>query len=93
MGLTRVMPVRNLNWRPVKIFLLIESRILRENLARLFRKRTDLRVVGQSPYSGTIAAQVAESLCDVLLMDQPTLVSSSSNAARVNDFETGAHGI
>lgn len=64
---------------PVKIFLLIEGRILRETLARLFRKRTDLRVVGQRPYSDTIAAQVAESLCDVLLLDQPTLVSSCAN--------------
>jgi RNA polymerase sigma factor (sigma-70 family) len=51
---------------------------LREALARLFRKRTDLRVVGQCPYSDTIAAQVTESLCDVLLLDQATLSSSAS---------------
>ncbi len=64
---------------PVKIFLLSEGRILRETLARLFCKRADLRVVGQCPYSDTAPAQIVESLCDVLLMDQPTLVSSSAN--------------
>ena len=33
---------------PIRVFLLIENRLLREALDRLFRKRSDLAVVGQS---------------------------------------------
>src|SRR5215472_14930903 len=33
---------------PVRVFFLIENRLLREALVRLFRKRPDFTVVGQS---------------------------------------------
>jgi len=53
----------------IRAFLLIENRLLREALVRLFRKRSDLDVVGQgSPTDetplGTIASQ-----CNVLVGD------------------------
>jgi len=32
----------------IRVFLLIENRLLREALVRFFRKRCDLAVVGQS---------------------------------------------
>jgi len=31
---------------PIRVYLMIENRLLREALARLFRKRSDLQVVG-----------------------------------------------
>jgi DNA-binding NarL/FixJ family response regulator len=61
----------------VKIFLLIESRILRETLARLFRKRSDLRVVGECHYSDVSLADILKSQCDILLMDHSAVNSSA----------------
>lgn len=60
----------------VKLFLLIESRILRETLARVFRKRSDLRVVGESHYSDSSLADILKSQCDVLLIDHSAVNSS-----------------
>lgn len=53
----------------IRTFLLIENRLLREALARLFSKRADLLVVGQSGYSEESALNVFKSECDVLLID------------------------
>ena len=53
----------------IRTFLLIENRLLREALVRLFCKRADLLVVGQSGYSDTAARSVIDSHCDVLVMD------------------------
>ena len=63
----------------VKIFLLIESRILRETLARVFRKRSDLRVVGECHYSDVTLADILKSQCDVLLMDHSAVNSSPAD--------------
>ena len=63
----------------VKIFLLIESRILRETLARVFRKRSDLRVVGECQYSDAILADILKSRCDVLLIDHSAVSSSPTD--------------
>lgn len=53
----------------VRVYLLIEGRLLREALSRLFRKRPDLLVVGQSGRSETAPRQVLETQCDVLVAD------------------------
>jgi DNA-binding NarL/FixJ family response regulator len=53
----------------IRTFLLIENRLLREALVRLFCKRADLRVVGQSGYAEATALRVLESRCDVLVTD------------------------
>jgi len=45
----------------VRVFLLVENRLLREALVRLFRKRSDLLVVGES-------GETALTLCDVLVI-------------------------
>jgi two-component system, NarL family, response regulator DevR len=63
----------------VKIFLLVESRILRETLARLFRKRSDLRVVGECQYSDASLADILKSQCDVLLIDHSAANSSPTD--------------
>lgn len=54
---------------PIRTFLLIENRLLREALVRLFCKRADLLVVGQSAYSEAATVGVTDSKCDVLIID------------------------
>ena len=53
----------------VRVYLLIEGRLLREALSRLFRKRPDLLVVGQSGRGEITPGQVLETQCDVLVAD------------------------
>ena len=52
----------------IRIFLLIENRLLREALVRLFRKRSDLLVVGQSSQADATTRDVLDSKCDVLVI-------------------------
>jgi DNA-binding NarL/FixJ family response regulator len=51
------------------VFVVAENRLLRESLVRLFRKRGDLTVVGEAPYSGSTPHHVASAQSDLLLMD------------------------
>jgi two-component system nitrate/nitrite response regulator NarL len=53
----------------IRTFLLIENRLLREALVRLFSKRADLLVVGQSGYAESTALAALDSQCDVLVID------------------------
>jgi DNA-binding NarL/FixJ family response regulator len=53
----------------IRTFLLIENRLLREALVRLFCKRSDLLVVGQSGHTEATARRVLDSQCDVLVTD------------------------
>lgn len=53
----------------IRTFLLIENRLLREALVRLFSKRADLLVVGQSGYADATALRVLDAECDVLIVD------------------------
>lgn len=66
-----------LSWSPmnncdhvssIRTFLLIENRLLRESLARLFRKRTDFVIAGQTSSADEALPNVREN-CDVLLGD------------------------
>lgn len=52
----------------IRVFLLIENRLLLEALVRLFRKRTDLTVVGQSGQADLNVQEVLDSNCDVLVV-------------------------
>jgi DNA-binding NarL/FixJ family response regulator len=53
----------------IRVFLLIENRLLRQALPRLLRKRSDLLVVGQSGLSEAAPFQVLDARCDVLITD------------------------
>jgi two-component system nitrate/nitrite response regulator NarL len=63
-SLNEIVPVSS-----IRVYLLIEGRLLREALSRMFRKRTDLLIVGQSGRSETTPSQVLETQCDVLVAD------------------------
>lgn len=52
----------------IRVFLLIENRLLREALVRVFRKRSDLTVAGQSCQADLNVQQVLDSNCDVLVV-------------------------
>jgi two-component system nitrate/nitrite response regulator NarL len=53
----------------IRVYLLIEGRLLREALSRMFRKRPDLLVVGQSSQGESAPRQILETQCDVLVSD------------------------
>ncbi len=62
----------------IRIFLLMENRLLRESLARLFRKRPDLSVVGQDSLTNSALSFANQAPCDILMMDRFPVVSLSS---------------
>lgn len=53
----------------IRTFLLIENRLLRQTLVRLFNKRGDLLVVGQSGHAEATRQRVLDAQCDVLVID------------------------
>jgi two-component system, NarL family, nitrate/nitrite response regulator NarL len=53
----------------IRTFLLIENRLLREALVRLFCKRADFLVIGQSGCAEATALAGLGSNCDVLIID------------------------
>lgn len=53
---------------PIRVYLMIENRLLREALGHLFRKRSDLRVVGQTDETASLPDDL-DTLCDVLALD------------------------
>ncbi len=67
----------------VSVFLLVGNRLLREALTRVLKKRADFCVVGAAPYTPQALEQVAQSGCDVLLLD--SLTSAVSDLGFVRD--------
>jgi len=53
----------------VSVYLLTENRLLRDTLARLLRKRSEINVVGVSRRSETVKDEIISSHCDVVLTD------------------------
>ena len=54
---------------PIRVFLLIENRLLREALFRLFRKHSDIRVVGQGGRTHLNPRPPLDKQCDLLIID------------------------
>jgi DNA-binding NarL/FixJ family response regulator len=71
----------------IRTFLLIENRLLREALVRLFCKRADLLVVGQSGHAEATARRVLDSQCNVLVIDSLQTTWLPANIA----IESGDH--
>jgi two-component system, NarL family, nitrate/nitrite response regulator NarL len=67
--------------------MLMENRLLREALIRLFRKRSDLVVVGHDGPVDATSCQVLETPCDVLLIDSFQTTLPAAKIAR----ETAGH--
>jgi DNA-binding NarL/FixJ family response regulator len=62
-----------INDRPLSpstsVYVVAENRLLRETLVRLFRKRGDLCVVGESSYSGAAPELISSAQSELLLLD------------------------
>lgn len=54
---------------PIRVFLLIENRLLREALTRLLRKRSDILIVGQGSQEEVTSQFLLDSECAVLALD------------------------
>jgi len=54
---------------PIRVFLLIENRLLREALTRLLRKRSDILIVGQGNQDDTTPQDLLNAECAVLALD------------------------
>jgi DNA-binding NarL/FixJ family response regulator len=55
----------------VSVYLVAESRLLRETLVRLLQKRAGISVAGEGRYSESLPELVVASHSDVLLLDSP----------------------
>src|SRR5437016_11497728 len=69
----------------IRIFLMMENRLLREALIRLFRKRSDLAVVGHDEPAHAPTHHILETQFDVLLIDSFQTTWPGAKTAR----ETG----
>jgi DNA-binding NarL/FixJ family response regulator len=63
----------------LRLFLLVENRLLREALAGIVRKQADFCVVGVDRYTPSIETQFVESKCDILVADHATATIFPSN--------------
>jgi DNA-binding NarL/FixJ family response regulator len=60
----------------VQVFILAENRLLREALARILNKKSDMRVVAAAAIAPDIVGQISEAGPDVLLCDSSALALS-----------------
>ncbi|HTA24040.1 MAG TPA: response regulator transcription factor [Terriglobales bacterium] len=60
----------------VQVFILAENRLLREALARILNKKSDIRVVGASAFAPDIVQQIVAAAPHVLLCDSATVALS-----------------
>jgi DNA-binding NarL/FixJ family response regulator len=60
----------------VQVFILAENRLLREALARILNKKSDIRVVGASAFAPDIVEHIAAAAPLVLLCDSATVALS-----------------
>lgn len=56
-----------------EVFLLAENRLLREALVRILEKKSDIRVVGASPYSPALHEQIIAARPSILVLDSSGL--------------------
>jgi DNA-binding NarL/FixJ family response regulator len=73
----------------VSVYLLAKNRLLRDTLARLLRKRSEISVVGVGGSSETAKEAILVSNCDVVLMDSFDDAACSSLLDDVVDEDSG----
>src|SRR2546426_3730107 len=64
------------------VFLLAGNRLLREALSRILKTKSDISVAGTAPYSPQAIQQIAESNCQILLLDSVTTAASDFQFVR-----------
>ncbi len=73
----------------ISVYLLTENRLLRDTLARLLRKRSEINVVGVSRHSESIKDEIISSHCDVVLTDCFDNTARSSFLRDILDQDSG----
>jgi two-component system nitrate/nitrite response regulator NarL len=63
----------------IRVFLLIENRLLRGALSRCLRKRADILVVGQGGQADLHALSALDKRCDVLIVDSAEVKRLEAN--------------
>jgi DNA-binding NarL/FixJ family response regulator len=76
---------------PIQVFLLIENRLMREALVRLFRKRSDVCVVGDRALGTEPCAP--DTLGDVVVLDDPQRASVLGASLRNSRHEGTTVGL
>jgi DNA-binding NarL/FixJ family response regulator len=69
----------------ISVYLVVQNRLVRETLVRLFQKRDGICVVGEGAYSQSTAKHLADSQCEVLLVDSLELLASEGLSEDLND--------
>src|SRR3954466_11382700 len=69
----------------ISVFLLAESRLLREALTRILRKRNDIHVVGSSSCSETVTNAIGALFPQVLLFDPVDVMSGLTLVRTLRD--------
>lgn len=54
---------------PTNVYVVAENRLLRETLVRLFRKRSEIQIVGNTCCSASAIEDIASAKSDVLILD------------------------
>ncbi len=54
---------------PVRVYVVAENRLLRETLVRLFRKRSEISIVGDTCCSDSAIEDIASAKSELLLLD------------------------
>lgn len=65
--------------RVLRLFLLVENRLLREALAGILRKQADFSIVGIDRYAPAAHKAVVASQCDILVADHASAATFSSS--------------
>jgi len=76
--------------RQVRVYLVIENRLLREALVRFFRKQADICVVGQQQPRETTSPEIVASGSDVLLLDFLAAASTKNTLAELAVAQSSA---
>lgn len=74
------------------VFLLAENRLLREALARILHKKSDITVIGACAFSALALQDIINADPDVLVMDDP-FPTATSHVEFVREVQRGVHGL
>jgi len=62
----------------IRVFLLVQSQLLREGLKRLLKKEVDIRVIGVSPLDSSIRRRTIDLSSDILVVESGMLSDRDS---------------
>jgi two-component system, NarL family, nitrate/nitrite response regulator NarL len=70
---------------PISVYLVVQSRLIRETLVRLFQKQAGIAVVGESQYAQSANEYLTATPCDMLLLDSLSTVYARNLIEELNE--------